>query len=181
MKIFCPNRDIRDRNGSQPMEQRSKLATVLEETGVARSLPDHQCKIRWKRFGSEIRRLDEEHPKAAPGMHVLNVHEMPFPKYGDPVRDSLHLREHMTREDDRLSLCTRLANQAQHLGTGRGVECGRGLVEDQDVDWVGERQGQGQLLLHSRGIGTDPFPQIEFHHALGDRYGSVEAVTVSKI
>ena len=143
--------------------------------------PHRQFELGGEFGGNLVGKLDQEHPQAAPGVHVLDVHEPTPPQDGHPIGDGFDLGEHVARKDDGLPQRAGLPHQSQHLAAGRGVKRGGGFIENQDVDRVGERQRQRQLLLHSGGIGAHLFPEVQLHHLLGEGHRPVEAVALAQV
>ena len=122
--------------------------------------PHRQFELGGEFGGNLVGKLDQEHSQAAPGVHVLDVHEPSPAQDGHPIGDCFDLGQNVARKDHGLTQRARLPHQSKHLAAGRGVKRGGGFIENQDVHRVRERKSQRQFLLHSSGIGTHLFPEV---------------------
>ena len=100
--------------------------------------------------GEIISEPEENHPDSATGVHVLDVHQLAEPHDRDPVGDLFDLRQDMPGEDHRLTARPRVGHEPEHVVPGRGIEGGRGFIENQDIDRIGERLREGRASASSR-------------------------------
>ena len=66
-----------------------------------------------------------------------------------PVADILHVRQQVTRQDDRLAALGERENQILDFAAADRVEPGGRLVEDDQVGVVDERLRQADAALHA--------------------------------
>ena len=97
---------------------------------------------------------NQDHSKAATGFHVLDVHQPPSTHDRDAVGDLLNLGQDMTGEDHGLPLLSCLLDQTQDQASRRRIQRRGRLIQDEDIDRVGEGLGQHQLLLHAGRVGS---------------------------
>ena len=81
----------------------------------------------------------------------LDQQQLPLAEDGHDVGHPLHLADLMARQEDGLALRGPVHHALQKLAPHQGVEARRGLVENQQLRLMGQRQREHHLGVHSLG------------------------------